>query len=410
MNLRFEKIGIRKARRILTDMSGISISRNGFRIRPYGSSEHDWLGLQARRVQDPSKKLGSDQVSGFVEIGPEDSSGIIERSSREGLEINPQFRRLRALIENLLPHLEERRFKFREKAGLSRRPVSNINRARDAAKLQATTRALNKIPEEHRVKVMEAMERDMTALSEMLQEVDNYQKALQSRASLGLVVAEVVHEGRRLLDPMLTSIKTLKADSPHAFEESKLGEIYRKYFPANIEMLLKGGQGLSRLFKKLDPVSGRKRGRPVDFNLHGVIDDALSLLGGSILDAGIRVDISCGPNVYCYGYKEDMQASLLNIIENAVHWLGSVDYERIIEIVVIEKRSSIEISVNNNGPEVLEDYRDRIFDAGFSLKSDGTGLGLAIARETCRASQGDLKLGEHAEMTSFVIEFPKATI
>ena len=88
MGMDFNKVGIRRARKIISDMSGVAIIRNGFRIRPYGDPGHDWLELQAKRVQDPSKKLGSDQVSGFVQIEDEDTSGIIERSSREGLELS----------------------------------------------------------------------------------------------------------------------------------------------------------------------------------------------------------------------------------------------------------------------------------------------------------------------------------
>ena len=389
MRVNFEKVGIRRARRILTDMSGISISRNGFRIRPYGSPEHDWLELQAKRVQDPSKKLGSDQVSGYVSITSEEESGIVERSSREGLEITPQF-------------------KFREKAGLSRRPSTNTDRARDAAKLKRTTRALEKVPDEYREKLANALQKDTATLYDMLDEVDNYQKALQSRASLGLVVAEVVHEGRRLLDPMLSSIKVLRSDWEFAFNDDEIGTLYREHFPKNIEMAFKGGKSLASLFKKLDPVSGRKRGRPVNFHVRPVLDVALSILEKSIESGNIQISISDVDDLICYGYKEDVQACTLNLLENAIFWLASNDLDnRLLEIFGGVDRGKIKISISNNGPSINEEYRDRVFDAGFSLKSDGTGLGLAIARETCRASKGDLILDSDDINTTFVMEFPK---
>ena len=80
---------------------------------------------------------------------------------------------------------------------------------------------------------------------------------------------------------------------------------------------------------------------------------------------------------------------------------------RLLEIFGGVDRGKIKISISNNGPSINEEYRDRVFDAGFSLKSDGTGLGLAIARETCRASKGDLILDSDDINTTFVMEFPK---
>lgn len=408
MTLNFNKIGIRRARKILTDMSGISIARNGFRIRPYGDPDHDWLELQAKRVQDPSKKFGSDQVSGYVEIEDETLSGIVERSSREGLEVNDQFRRLKTLIFNLLPHLEERRFEFREKAGIGRRPATNVDKAREASKLKQIYKALDKIPDEFKDKLVTAIEKDAATINVMLDEVDAYQKVLQSRSALGLVVAEVIHEGRRLLDPMLTSIKTLKSDHKYAFEESKIGKLYRDNFPAEIETLLKGGAGLGRLFKRLDPISGRRRGRPSNFKLSSVISDTLAIMNHSLESSSISVEHNISSDVLCYGYREDLQAVFLNIIENALYWLSTIDDDnRYINIKFNTTKRKVIISIANNGPEIDVDYQNRLFDAGFSLKSDGTGLGLAIAREACRASKGELTLDETASDTTFIIEFPK---
>ncbi|MBU2984995.1 ATP-binding protein [Saccharophagus degradans] len=407
MNLNFSSVGIRKARKILTDISGISILRNNFRIRPYGDPDYDWLSLQAKRVQDPSKHLGSDQVSGYVEITGELQSGIVERSSREGLEVNGSFRRLKSLISNLLPHIEERRFDFREKAGIGRRPATNVQKARDASKLKQVTKALEKIPEEYRAKLITAIEKDATTINVVLDEVDAYQKILQSRAALGLVVAEVIHEGRRRLDPMLTSIKTLKADYKYAFSEDRVGQLYRENFPAEIETLLSCGTGLGRLFKRLDPISGRRRGRPASFKLSDVLSDTLSIMSHTLESNSIAVECEVSLNSKCYGYREDLHAVLLNIIENASYWLSTTnDRKRIISIGAQKKDCRLYLTVANNGPEIDEAYRSRLFDAGFSLKSDGTGLGLAIAREACRASKGDLMLDESVVDTSFIIEFP----
>ncbi len=128
MGLNFSDFGLRNARAMISENTGISIYRTGFRIRPYGEPDNDWLKLEKRRVQTPSKRIGHGQISGTISVGSEAESNLIERSSREGLEANGAFERLINLITNVLIRIEQKRFDFRAKAGISRRPVKRIEK------------------------------------------------------------------------------------------------------------------------------------------------------------------------------------------------------------------------------------------------------------------------------------------
>ena len=57
-------VGKLEARRLLNASNGIGVYRNGFRIRPLGDPEFDWLRLNEQRIQNPSRKIGSNQVIG----------------------------------------------------------------------------------------------------------------------------------------------------------------------------------------------------------------------------------------------------------------------------------------------------------------------------------------------------------
>jgi len=54
-------VGKLQARDILNNYSGIGVYRNGFRIRPLGDPDFDWLKLNEKRIQNPSVKIGSNQ-------------------------------------------------------------------------------------------------------------------------------------------------------------------------------------------------------------------------------------------------------------------------------------------------------------------------------------------------------------
>lgn len=407
MGLKFDAIGIRAARQILTDNAGIAIFRSGFRIRPYGEPENDWLELERQRVQDPSRKLGLSQVSGRVNIGTEEDSGLIERSSREGLEHNGEFDRLKVLIRGVLLHVEQRRLGFREKAGLSRKRSADVAQVKEIAALRAVNSAVSKLPATLQDPIRKAIAKDAGALAASLEEMDEYQKLLQSRASLGLVVAQVIHEGRRILNPMATAAKALYDKQDWLLEDSKRGEIYRKQFPDHATTLQSGARSMSRLFKRLDPVSGRRRGRPSAFSLGEAIDAGVSLFADSIAGHQINIQVDVAGVGKAYGYSEDFQAALLNIMENAIHWLGGSNQEsKNIRISAKQAAGQIQVAIENNGPLIDESYVPRLFQPGFSLKSDGTGLGLSIAREACRASKGDLLFQDGLPDTRFVILFP----
>ncbi|MFM0665805.1 ATP-binding protein [Paraburkholderia sediminicola] len=407
MGLDFSKIGIRAARKILTDYSGIAIFRNGFRIRPYGEPENDWLELERQRVQNPSKKLGISQVSGKISIGTDSGTGLVERSSREGLEHNGAFERLKRLVSEVLTHAEERRLDFRERAGLSRKANADVNQAKTLAGLEAVTKAVAKLPVDLRESLQKAIEKDSTALTASLDEIDEYQKLLQSRAALGLVVAQVIHEGRRILNPMATAGKSLMDNLPWILEESKKGELIRKQFPKQVSVVNDGTRGLSRLFKRLDPVSGRRRGKPGGFGVRAAVLSAVDLFEAALADARIQVEIEVAPDMTAYGYVEDFQAAALNVLENAIYWIAATEQEeRRISVVALSDLQMVHVAVSNNGPVIDESYVPRLFQAGSSLKADGTGLGLAIAREACRASKGDLRFDDSKADTTFIIEFP----
>lgn len=407
MGLNFSDFGLRNARQMISENTGIGIYRTGFRIRPYGEPDNDWLKLESRRVQNPSKRIGHGQISGTINVGPESESNLIERSSREGLETNSAFERLVTLITNVLLKIEQKRFDFRAKAGISRKPVKQIEKARSLSSLESITKAVKDLPEEDQRPLLLKIERESQALTKTLDEIEAYQRLLESRAALGMVVAQVVHDGRTYLDPISSSARSIIRNAPYVLENSPKGEVVRKFYPTYGQTILEGSKGLSSLFKSLDPISGRRRGRPFDFSALVNIKNTLSLLEEALIESSIDVELDVEEQLMLYGYPGDFQSATMNIIHNAIHWLNSADnHNKIIKIFSKVEGQVCKVSISNNGPLIDEQDKSAIFDVGFSLKSDGHGLGLSIAREACKNSNGDLSLDFNSIDTCFVINFP----
>ncbi|AUO01597.1 ATP-binding protein [Serratia marcescens] len=407
MGLVFSDFGLRGARTLLSEGTGVAIYRSGFRIRPYGEPDNDWLHLESRRVQNPSKRLGHSQVSGSIYVGSEQESNLIERSSREGLETNSAFDRLIKLITNILVIIEQKRFDFRAKAGISRKPEKNIDKARNIASLDTIVKAVSRLSPAEQKPILLRIEKESQALTKTLDEIEEYQKLLESRAALGMVVGQVIHDGRTFLEPIISSAKSIIDNAPYILEKSKKGELVRKYYPTYGQAIQTGAKGLSSLFKSLDPISGRKIGRPIAFELNKVIESSLNLVSEELIENDITVNNFVEGNVILYGYQGDLQHTILNIFKNAIFWL-STHKENIKEIClsVNTNGNMAQLTISNNGPVIDDKDTESIFEAGFTLKSEGHGLGLAIAREACRHSKGELYLSSNYPDTKFTIEFP----
>lgn len=411
----FRKLGLTSigrldARRVLDENIGVGIYRGGFRIRPYGDAESDWLELERKRVQNPSQKLGLNQVWGIVNIGDETASGLVERSSREGLEHNGSFERLKRLIADLMTRVEALRVDFREMTGISRKQEGDTGGIRSQAGLQATARAVALLPPKYRDKVQKALKQESAALRTSLDELEAYQHKLAAQSSLGLVVSQVLHDGRRFLGDVNTRSKELADGAPRLLEESPFGKHFREAFGKNARSIQDSAGSLTKLFRALDPLASRKRGKPRSLDPVEVVERCLGLFSDAIAATGIHIErkVEEGlPKVTVY--EADLMAAVLNIVDNAVHWLGtSPNKPRELRVSATYSKKWVRIALGNNGPLIDEVLAKNLFKPGFTLKPEGSGLGLAIAREAMQASKGKVLYDPVAVQTTFVVEMQRS--
>ncbi|WP_160107546.1 sensor histidine kinase [Pseudomonas izuensis] len=103
--------------------------------------------------------------------------------------------------------------------------------------------------------------------------------------------------------------------------------------------------------------------------------------------------------------REDLLELLGNLLDNACKW---ADAE--VRLSVIETAHGFELSVEDDGPGIPEDRRDRVFGRGTRLdeQTDGHGLGLGIVRDIVDTWGGVLRLQESEwGGLKVLIELPK---
>jgi PAS domain S-box-containing protein len=100
----------------------------------------------------------------------------------------------------------------------------------------------------------------------------------------------------------------------------------------------------------------------------------------------------------------------LNLLLNARNAVREKD-QGIVRVISRADEKSIEVRIEDNGPGVPAEIREKIFDLFFTTRGpdQGTGLGLSIAHEILRENDGSLVLDEaYREGAAFVVRLPIA--
>ena len=109
-----------------------------------------------------------------------------------------------------------------------------------------------------------------------------------------------------------------------------------------------------------------------------------------------------------------LRQALLNLLRNGVEACGRGGTVRISarrdhqgddDAVVV----GVKIVVEDNGPGVAPELRDKLFSPFFTTKKEGTGLGLLLTREIVREQKGDVVVDDGAlGGAAFVVSLPAA--
>jgi signal transduction histidine kinase len=405
----FGTIGLREARKLLDSISGVAIYRESFRIRPYRDGENDWLTLDAKRVQNLTMKIGRNQIAGTIVVEDENTSHLIERSSREGLEENGAYRRLQSLVSNLLSEVvEPRRRQFRVSAGLEGRGETSFQEVYRRVQLGWSKLLVAKIPQPDRAEAEALIAKETDRLTAYLKRLEERQAQLEAKVTLGLIIGEVMHQGNTPLSFLETETARLIRRWPHLDEHSAQAEEDRSEVPRILNGMGSSNQKLRVLFNALGPLSGARRGQPKPYDPSIVLAQTQYLFRGRIEKLGVHFMIIQDRSARkVLGFPDDLATAATNLIDNSLYWLDHHNIPNPSITVSIRDGSELcLIDVADNGTGVPAEFAEQVFDVGFTLKPNGTGLGLSIAKEAAMRSNGDLQLLSSDVGATFRISLP----
>ena len=395
-------VGNLQARQLLNEYNGIGVYRNGFRIRPLGDPDFDWLKLNEQRVQNPSLRIGSNQVIGFVQIQSDEQSDLIEKSARDGLRENRAFDNLKEITKKIISELEARRFDYRRKTGLTK-PAVKIGHELDSLysneelKKEILLRlSSDEVMQETSDKILEIINRDEEDKIKVADDIRHTVAIYQGQATLGKIINVILHEGRRPLNYFRNEIQNIRYWH-RSFLKTGDREKLTKVLTIS-DGIGNNAEFFVTLFSRLDPLASGRRSRKKLLDMNKAINETISVFATEMNSQNVVSHITC-PDNFCFSaWSQDIYAIFTNLIDNSIYWMDEKQspVREIIIDVVADDDELLHIDYRDSGPGIEPDLiaSEVIFEPQFSTKTSGTGLGLAIAGEAAMRNGLELKAFE----------------
>ena len=403
-------VGKNQARNLLNAYNGIGVYRNGFRIRPLGDAGFDWMKLDGRRVQNPTQRISSNQVIGYVQIQSEGQSDLIEKSARDGLKENVAFNQLQDFTKAVINELEIRRLKYRKSAGLSRSSgkvdqelqqlfssdvlKQNVQRQLTKGKVDQTTAG----------EIIGLINKDAEDKNKIAEEIRKTIAIYQGQATLGRIVNVILHESGQPLNCFKNDVPNLRY-----WYKSFLKTGARE----NLEELMSIANEIEdsavilvELFDKLDPLAAKKRSTKKSLVLKKSIQQALDVFKEGIEKYKVSTIVSGSDEFQFLCWTQDISAIFINLIDNSMYWMceKEISNRQIFIELVTNGDSLCHIDYRDTGPGIEPDHNEMIFTPQFTTKPEGMGLGLAIAGEAADRNGLELKAFESEEGAYFRLQ------
>ena len=400
-----EEFGKVEVRALLDEISGVSIYKNKFRIRPYGEEEYDWLQLNKRRFLNPSMKISNNQLNGTVSLS--DDTFLSEKSARDGLQENEYFLGLKVIVLQLITKLEIKMSFEKKKEGKKENfkeknlfeNIGNFKEVKEKIKLKA--KQLD-IPEKGIEEFEKIIDKKEIESQKEIKEIKEIVIIYAKHITLGKLTNKIIHEGRKSLAFFRNGCNYLKREIKN-FVVSPIEDIKNKLFN-KIEDFELQRERLSQLFKSIEPLSSRKRTNPKLTNLIEVIKESLVFFESELEKVNLVLELE---NIECTIIRDDFVLAICNIVENSLYWLNFSKKKSELKIKLYKTNlEKIRIDFIDNGPGIKEEYIENgiIFEFGFSSKEDGTGLGLSMAGEALQRNNFELKVKAFSEGAYIILE------
>lgn len=335
-------------KRILKENAGVKVYKGDLRVFDYGEKGNDWLGIDAKRVQDTSR-FYNNTVIGSVYLDAEKSSSLVEKTNREGFVENRSFTLFRQIIIYVLEQFQAERSKDRER-------WTNFNKRETKNLFDEKINHFKRLIEDSDLTDQERRKKLLEEAESIEKKYEEDKKVLLIPAGVGMTASVALHEIEKLVPRMEETVKSIPLDNK--LIKDQVDEL-KQYTDGIVSVLRKGGDKPVIVREAVARAFNNYKLQLSDRKINYIVN----------IDSDVE-SLKCD--------KRFIITILMNIIDNSIYWLDTVYKEKKgIYLKAFRKNGVANIVIVDNGPGFKDDITDLIRPF-FSRKSDGIGIGLYL--------------------------------
>ncbi|PKI17978.1 sensor histidine kinase [Colwellia sp. 12G3] len=234
-----------------------------------------------------------------------------------------------------------------------------------------------------------------TQMNKMQEELIQSEKL----AVIGSMSAGINHE----INQPLTALRSY-SENALAYQARNMTDKVKN----NLTLIIGLVDRLSDIVSQFNSFSRKSTGIATAVNVHTSLMAAMSIVKHQAKAASATlISKPCLIPMYVFGDAIRFEQVLVNLLSNAIQALSD-QADKQITITVIDEKTRVIIEIRDNGPGILADNIDRVFEAFFTTKDNfGLGLGLSISHRIIESMQGQLNVSNHPDGGAiFTISLP----
>jgi len=244
-----------------------------------------------------------------------------------------------------------------------------------------------------------------------LEETDNEIDSLNAQlvqsdklASLGKMASGIAHEINNPLAVIGENAGWMKdLLAKEALQQSEYFTEFKKSIRIIEEYVERG----RKVTHKMLGFARRMEPRQDNVDINQTIDLVIDFLENHARTNNIEIQTDLQENIPVIASDQSqLQQVFLNFITNAI---DAIENNGLIEIVTRRKGNTIEIMIKDDGPGILKEQQNRIFDPFYTTKTSGknTGLGLSVSHSIIEKMGGIISIDNNQKMgATFYINIP----
>lgn len=222
-------------------------------------------------------------------------------------------------------------------------------------------------------------------------------------AATGALSASIAHELNQPLGASNLNIQFLKMKLEKGVLNPELGKEI-------LDSLEQDNKRAATIVKSLRSIFTEGESNSQEVQLGDLIAKVLDIVKPELKSKNIQIQLRVDDGLVIKVNSAEIEQVILNLLNNAIQALAnSGTLQRRMAIEAIGDGKSVQLSVSDNGPGVLGDFKSQLFELLSTTKQTGMGLGLWLCKHIVTRYGGSIQYEDAAGGGArFVIKLPQA--